>query len=73
MQKYRQTLGSQPTGDFHAQKPSEKRSKLVVKILTIFSIQLLNIEKCQLFTYVLLSNENTTVYVHITQIKPTTD
>jgi hypothetical protein len=54
-------------------KPIYNGRKIVDKILTNLSIQLLHIEKCQLFTYFFYLRKKTTVYLHITQIKTTTD
>ena len=45
-----QKIGRQIIEVFHGQKWSEQSRKIVEKILTIVSIQLLLIEKCQLFT-----------------------
>jgi hypothetical protein len=50
MQKYRQKIGRQVIEAFHEQKTPGQSRQIVEKILTIVSIELLLIEKCQLVT-----------------------
>jgi uncharacterized protein (UPF0335 family) len=50
MQKYRQKIGRQVIEVFHEQKTPGQNRKIVEKILTIVSMALLLIEKCQLVT-----------------------
>ena len=63
----------------YAEKPANIRNptyngrKIVDNILTNLSIQLLHFEKMSIVYVFFLSNEKRTVYLHITQIKTTTD